>query len=135
MRTAVRRAARRVGRRGTVLCLKGTMALGYGYAQLADPPRTNTGYRLLLGLLPSHLLGWAWVLAGATALVCVPLRQGKDWPGFAAVCVVATGWAGASLASWWLYNNPRGWVGGVVFAAFGAVAAVVAGWPENEVGR
>lgn len=130
MRAAARRALRRVGRRGAILALKGLMSLLYGYSQLVQPIPNTTGIRLLLMALPSHGWAWAWVVAGSTALVCAPLREGRDWPGFAAVYLVASAWALSNLASWWLYGNSRGWITAVIWAAFGGVAAVAAAWPE-----
>jgi len=130
MRAAVHRAARRVGRRGAVLALKGVMALLYGYSQLVQPIPNTTGIRLLLELMPARCWGWAWVIAGCTALAGVGLRQGRDWAGFAAVYLMASTWALGNLASWWLYGNARGWVGALIWAAFGGVAVVVAAWPE-----
>jgi hypothetical protein len=135
MRAAAHRAARRVGRRGAVLALKGGMCALYGYAQLVQPNPNQVGIRLLLLLMPVRCWGWAWVIAGVIALVCVTLRQGRDWAGFAAVYLMASTWALGNLASWWLYGNTRGWVGALIWAAFGGVAAVVAAWPEPRPGE
>lgn len=130
MRAAARRAGHRVGRRGAILALKGTMALLYGYSQLIDPPTSSASIRLLLLGMPRHGWAWLWIAAGLTALACVPLRRGRDWPGFAAVYLVASAWASSALASWWLYDNQRGWVAALIWAAYGGVAAIVVGWPE-----
>jgi hypothetical protein len=132
MRAAVHRAAHRVGRRGAVLALKGVMSLLYGYSQLVQPIPNTTGIRLLLWLMPTHGWAWSWLVAGVVALLCAPLRQGRDWPGFAGVYLVASAWALSNLASWWLYGNTRGWISAVLFAAFGGVAAVAAAWPEPQ---
>lgn len=126
---AARAAVRRVGRRGAVLTCKGLMAALYGWGQVVDPPTTSS-VRLLTSVMPQRCWGWVWICAGVTALACVPLRQGRDWPGFAAIYLMASLWAGAQATGWWLYDNPRGWVGGIVFAAWGGVAAVIADWPE-----
>lgn len=130
MRAAAHRAARRVGRRGAVLSLKGVMCALYGYSLLVQPPVDRRGIRLLLDLMPLHWWGWAWIAAGVTAVVCAWRRQGTDWPGYPAVWMVVAPWALGSLASWWLYDNPRGWAGAAVWAAFGGVAAICAEWPE-----
>jgi hypothetical protein len=137
MGAAVHRAAHRVGRRGAVLALKGVMAALFGVSQLIQPIPNTSGIRLLLLLMPAHVWGWAWVVAGGVALACVPMRQGRDWPGFAAVYLMASTWALGNLASWWLYGNARGWISALIWAAFGGVAAVVAAWPEPrcEVGE
>lgn len=127
-----RRALHRVGRRGAILALKGLMAALFGVSQLVQPIPNTSGIRLLLMLMPAHAWGWAWVAAGCVALVCVPLRQGRDWAGFAAVYLMASAWSLSSLASWWLYGNERGWISALIWAAFGGVAAVVAAWPEPQ---
>lgn len=134
MRAAARRAARRVGRRGAVLSLKGVMCVLYGYSLLVQPPVDRRGIRLLLDLMPVQAWGWAWIAAGVTAVGCAWRRQGRDWPGFPAVLVVVVPWSMGSLASWWLYDNPRGWASAAIWAAFGGVTAIVAAWPEPERG-
>jgi hypothetical protein len=135
VRAAAHRIVHRVGRRGAVLACKGLMALLYGCSQLVAPIPNTAGIRLLLLALPPHVWAWTWVAAGAVALVCVPLPSGRDWPGFAAVYLVASAWALSNLASWWLYGNARGWISAVLFAAFGGVAAVAAAWPEPGDGQ
>lgn len=135
MRAAAHRAARRVGRRGAVLALKGTMALLYGYSQLVEPMANTASIRLLLLGLPQHGWAWMWMAAGGIALVSVPLRQGRDWLGFAALYLVASAWAFSALASWWLYDNPRGWITALIWAAYGGVAMIVAAWLEPTAGE
>jgi hypothetical protein len=127
---AARRTARRLGRRGAVLALKGVMCTVYGYSLLVQPPADTRGIRLLLDLMPLHWWAWAWIAAGCTAVVSAWLPQGRDWPGYPAVYAVAAPWSLGSLASWWLYDNPRGWAGAVVWGAFCGVALIVAEWPE-----
>jgi hypothetical protein len=130
MRAAAHRAARRVGRRGAILILKGIMSLLFGCSLLLQPLPNTIGIRLLLKLMPAHFWGWAWVVAGCIALTCAVLKPGRDWPGFAAVYLMSSSWALAYLTSWWLYGNSRGWITSIIFAAFGGVAAVAAAWPE-----
>lgn len=132
IRAAVHRAARRVGRRGAVLSLKGVMALVYGYSLLVQPPADTRGIRLLLDLMPLHAWAWVWIAAGVTAVVSAWRPAGRDWLGYPAIYLAAAPWALGSLASWWLYGNPRGWAGAVVWGAFCGVAAIVAEWPEPE---
>lgn len=69
MRAAVRRLATRLGRRGTILALKGTIAVLYGYGQLTQPVPDRSGLRLLLKLMPlgrvvkrSCLVDHGWVI-------------------------------------------------------------------------
>lgn len=134
MRAAARRAARRVGRRGAVLSLKGVMCVLYGYSLLVQPPVDRRGIRLLLDLMPVQAWGWAWIAAGVLAVGCAWRRQGRDWPGFPAVLLVVVPWSTGSLVSWWLYDNPRGWASAAIWAAFAGVTAIVAAWPEPQHG-
>ncbi|MFD0405632.1 hypothetical protein [Kitasatospora sp. NPDC127116] len=135
MRTAVHRAARRLGRRGAVLTFKGIMAAIYGYSLLVQPPQDTRGIRLLLDLMPLHAWGWVWIGAGLLAIGCAWRQPGRDWLGYPAICLVVAPWALGSLASWWLYDNPRGWASAVVWGAFGGVAAIAAEWPEPPHNR
>jgi hypothetical protein len=65
------------------------------------------------------------------ALTCAWLKEGRDWPGFTAVWLIATPWALGYFASWWpLGDNPRGWITACIFGAFGLVCLTVVGWPE-----
>lgn len=130
MRAAACRAGRRVGRRGAVLTLKGLMCALYGYSLVVQPPVDTRGIRLLLDLMPVQAWGWVWIAAGVVAMGCAWRRQGRDWPGFPAIFLVVGPWSFGSLASWWLYSNPRGWASSAIWAAFGGVAAIVAAWPE-----
>lgn len=134
MRAAAHRAARRVGRRGAVLTLKGLMCALYGYGLLVQPPSDTRGIRLLLDLWPLRAWGWVWVAAGVLAMGCAWLRQGRDWLGYPAILAVVAPWSLGALTSWWLYDNPRGWVSAVIWAAFGGVTAIVAAWPEPDHG-
>ena len=136
MRPAARRLGRRLGRRGALLALKGTIAVVYGYGQLVQPTSDRQGLTLLLKLGPLHFWGWAWIVAGVTALTCAWLPQRRDWPGYLAVWLIATPWAMGYLLSWWpLAESPRGWVPAVIFGAFGAVCLVAIGWEEPPRAR
>jgi len=134
IRAAVHRAARRVGRRGAVLILKGIMVLLYGYGLLVEPPADIRGIQLLLDLMPLHAWAWTWIAAGLMAIVSAWLPTGRDWLGFPAIYFVAAPWALGSLASWGLYDNPRGWVAAAIWGAFCGVAVVAAEWPEPSDG-
>ena len=131
MRAAARRLTRRLGRRGALLTMKGVIATLYGSGQLAEPVRDTRGLRLLLGLWPLEVWGWAWITAGAIALFCAWLPPRRDWPGFLAVWAITAPWSMSYLVAWWpLGEYPRGWVASLIFGAFGAVCLVAIGWQE-----
>lgn len=128
----VRRVARRVGHRGALLILLGTIALLYGVSLVTTPPVPNPpGLRLLLGVMGLHGWGATLAAAGAIAVLCAPLPPGRDWPGFAVLVLVWMPWSLSFLVSWWpAHENPRGWVSAIVFIAFAGVPAVGATWEE-----
>ncbi|MFK4100819.1 hypothetical protein ACI2L1_12230 [Streptomyces sp. NPDC019531] len=131
MRAAARQLGRRLGRRGALLTMKGTIASLYGYGQIAEPIRDRRGLCLLLKAMPLEAWGWAWIAAGVTALVCAWLPPRRDWPGFLAVWAITAPWSMAYLVAWWpLGEYPRGWVAALIFGAFGAVCLVAIGWDE-----
>ncbi|HEX5596100.1 MAG TPA: hypothetical protein VFX61_08830 [Micromonosporaceae bacterium] len=131
MRAAVRRLTRRLGRRGALLTLKGTIAVLYGYGQIVQPLPNPRGLHLLLKLMPIDAWGGVWIAAGVTALVCAWLPPRRDWPGFLAVWLIGSAWAMAYLVAWWpLDEYPRGWVPAAIFGAFGFVCLVAIGWDE-----
>lgn len=132
MRAVVRHTVRRVGHRGALLILLGVIALGYGVGLITNPPvPRSSGLRLLLGLMGLHGWGVTLAAAGAIAVACAPLQQGRDWPGFTALVLVWLPWSLSFLVSWWPGGeNPRGWVSCLIFAALAGVPAVGANWDE-----
>lgn len=129
---AVDRVARLVGHRGALLVLLGGIAVLYGVSLLTAPPTPQPmGLRFLLGLMDLDCWGVTLIAAGAVAVACAPLRQGRDWPGFTALVLVWAPWSLSYFVSWWPQgDNSRGWVTGAIFAIFAAVPAACAGWDE-----
>lgn len=134
MRAVVLRAARRLGHRGALLILLGTIALLYGVSLITTPPLPNPpGLRLLLGVMGLHGWGATLAAAGAVAILCSPLPHGRDWPGFAVLVLVWLPWSASFFVSWWPDgSNARGWVSAIVFVAFAGIPAVCATWPEPQ---
>lgn len=131
------RVARRLGRRGTVLTLKGLIATLYGYGQIVAPQPDRRGLHLLL-LTRIPLCAWAglWIAAGVVALACAWLGEDRDWPGFLAVWLISSSWSLSNFVAWWpLGLAPRGWIASVIFGAFGLVCLIVVGWTEPGRGR
>lgn len=121
-----------LGRRGAVLGAFGTVWLLYGYGQLVEPIPSTSTLRLVLKVAPIDVWAWAWIAAGVTAMVFAWLPRPVDWPGFVALYVLAVPWGLSNLMSWQPFgDNPRGWVGAAIWAAFIAVIRIVAGWEES----
>jgi hypothetical protein len=134
VRAVAHRVACRVGHRGALLILLGGIALLYGISLITTPPLPHPlGLHLLLGVMGLHGWGGTLAAAGVVAILCSPLKQGRDWPGFAVLVLVWLPWSLSFLVSWWpAHENPRGWVSALVFAALAGVPAVGAGWEEPE---
>lgn len=125
------RIRRRLGRRGSILLLKGIMASLVGLGLRLQPVPDRRGLRLLLHVMPEHGWGIVWMACGAVALICAWVGQDHDWPGFLAVWLISVPWSLTYLASWWpLGDNPRGWITACIFGAFGLVCLTVVGWRE-----
>lgn len=131
MRAVAHRAARILGRRGACLLSYGAIWAVIGYGQLISPQADQRGLTLLLHALPLHAWGWLWVTAGAVAAVCAFMPQGRDWPAFLALPLLAFAWTLSYLVAWWpLGVFPRGWVAAAVYGALAIPVLVVAGWRE-----
>lgn len=125
------RLRRRLGRRGAILLAFGAMWLLYGYSLLVEPVVSTASYRLLLKVAPMDAWAWAWIVAGSVAWACAWRRSPLDWPGFAALYMVAVPWGLSSLMSWQpLGDNPRGWISAAIWGALGGAITIVVGWPE-----
>lgn len=134
MRAVVRRIAHRVGHRGSMLILLGSVALLYGIGLVTLPPAPPPlGWRLLQHMMPMHCWGVTLMVTGAAAIACAPVRQGRDWPGWVALVLVWTPWSLSYLVSWWPQGeNPRGWITALLFAALAGMPAVGARWDEPD---
>lgn len=131
MRRAVRRLGRMLGRRGAILIAYGLVWSLYGFGQLAAPQPDQRGLTVLLHIWPMPVWAWAWITAGAIALIAAWLPQGRDWWGFLALVVIVIPWTLAYLVSWWPLNEfPRGWIAAAVWAAIAVPIIVAAGWAE-----
>ncbi|MET8172857.1 hypothetical protein [Streptomyces clavifer] len=128
-----RRLIHHVGRRGAILLLLGGLVTLYGVGQLARPLPDTSGLRVLLIVMDLDCWSWTWIAAGVLAMGCAFLPEGWDWPGFTGLCLATAPWSASFLMSWWpLGENPRGWISAAVFAAFGAIPLVIAGWDEPD---
>lgn len=127
----LRRAARRLGRRGGFLLAFGSLWALYGFGQLMEPLPDTSGIQLLLHAWPLDIWAWCWIACGLTAVTAAPQPQGRDWYGFPALLLIVAPWMCSYLVSWWpLGDNPRGWVTALIWAVAAVPVIVVAGWRE-----
>jgi len=123
--TGHRRLMHRLGRRGAALTFFGILDLAIA-ASLVGPvaPTTRAAAELM------SPWAWAGLWASVAALCFVGAWVRWDHYAFTAAIAMKVIWSGEVLASWLLYDAQRGWLGAVVWAAFAAFIAVIAGWPE-----
>jgi hypothetical protein len=130
---AVRRLTHLVGRRGAILLVLGGLVTMYGAGQLSDPLPDQRGIRLLLMVMDLDCWSWTWIAAGLLAMGCAFLPEGWDWPGYTGLWLATIPWALSFFAYWWpLDDNPRGWISGAIFAAFGTIPLIIVGWGEPD---
>lgn len=123
-------ARRQLGRRGAVLSSLGLVWVCYGYAQISAPQPNQSGLRLLL-FMPLWAWGMVWIVSGSLAFAAAWMPGRRDWWGYPALAVVVLPWTLAYMASWWpLHDNPRGWIGALIWTALVVPVLVVAGWDE-----
>ncbi|HEX4812078.1 MAG TPA: hypothetical protein VFV66_04940, partial [Nonomuraea sp.] len=120
----VARVSRRVGRRGASLAFVGLLSLVVA-ASLAFPP---PGPRNLPGLVPPVVWAGAWCVVGVLCLTQAFVRS--DRVAFAAATALLLLYGLIHLVSFVTGDNPRGWVAGGVWLAFGGWIALIATWPE-----
>jgi PAS domain S-box-containing protein len=124
------RVLHRIGRRGASLAFVGLLCLAIS-ASLAFPPdaqRAAPGYAALAAIAPLGVWALAWCATGALCLVQMFLRS--DRIAFAAATALLLLYGLVYLISTFTGDNPRGWVGGAVWLAFGGWIALIATWPE-----
>lgn len=132
--TLLRRFGLHVGRRGAFLILFGAVYALIGYSYLTLSPVSETAVRhalrLALNVAPLPVWGWAWITAGAVAMLCGACCTGRKAVGFAAAVVLPALWAVVYVAAWLVGDIARGWVSAAIYAALAAAVAVIAGMPE-----
>jgi hypothetical protein len=124
-----------VGRRGTALLTYAALDITVGLRLATARPDAAAFYAWLDGPAPL----WAWSVPWlAVAAVCtVGAFGGRDKAAFTSAIGIKVLWCSLYLSGWALGEVPDGWVNGAVWAAFGMVVWLVAGWPEpvNGEGR
>ncbi|SEG76903.1 PAS domain S-box-containing protein [Nonomuraea solani] len=120
----------RIGRRGASLAFIGLLCLVIA-ASLEFAPaaqRATPGYATLAAIAPLSVWAVAWCATGALCLVQMFVRS--DRIAFAVATALLLLYGLVYLLSTFSGENPRGWVGGAVWLAFGGWIALIATWPE-----
>lgn len=125
-----KRAAHRLGRRGTFLLFLTLLDLLYALS-LAFPPaeaRQSASTRYVAAVAPLECWASLWLAVG---LICaVGAFSRRDQWAFAAAAALKVLW-GVTFAAGWLFAGlERGWVAGVIWLAFAAFVYLIASWPE-----
>jgi len=129
-RRAFTRVLHRIGRRGASLAFVGLLSLAIA-ASLAYVPadqRVAPGYAMLASIAPLRAWALVWCATGALCLVQMFMRS--DRVAFAVATALLLLYGLVYLFSTFTGVNPRGWVGGAVWLAFGGWIALIATWPE-----
>lgn len=127
--SALMRIAHRIGRRGCYLLFLALLDLVIAYsmtpfAVVAQLPL----YHYISQYLP--IQAWAGIWAGVGVICGIQAFARRDHFGFAVATLLKFTWSALSIAAWTSTDIPRGWLGGVVWLAFGAMTAIIASWPE-----
>ncbi|MEV0382829.1 PAS domain S-box protein [Nonomuraea sp. NPDC050643] len=130
LRRAITRVLHRIGRRGASLAFVGLLCLVIA-ASLEFAPATQRaapGYTTLAAVAPLTVWAVVWCVTGVLCLVQMFMRS--DRMAFAAATALLLLYGLVYLVSTFTGENPRGWVGGAVWLAFGGWIALIATWPE-----
>ncbi|MGN9837668.1 PAS domain S-box protein [Nonomuraea sp. H19] len=127
---AVARVVHRIGRRGASLAFVGLLCLAIAVSLAFAPAdqRATPSYAMLASVAPLTVWALAWGVIGTLCLVQTFMRS--DRVAFAAATALLLLYGLVYLLSTFTGDNPRGWVGGAVWLAFGGWLALIATWPE-----
>ncbi len=132
---AAKRGAAQIGRRGASLLFLGLLAFVLAASLLFAPPelKNSPNYQMLIRIAPLEVWAGSWTASGILCWIQAFARQDRIAFAFA-------------TAMWWTYGiatfigvitgiNPRGWVGGLIWMAFGGWINLIATWPETPRGE
>lgn len=129
----------RIGRRGAFLVLMGTayifLGYGYGYIDVPDATVSQLGLPLMIAEAVGindglRFWGTLWILAGVASVFNAWWPPGRDAFGFMALEGFALMWATLNIVGDVLLDAQRGWVVGVIFAAWAASVLIVSGMSD-----
>jgi hypothetical protein len=130
----------RIGRRGAILLVLGTMDILYGSAivyGVTHPrnPRFTSGVwwpvstdRVLL--LPTQWWGWIWLAAGIFLLTGVAARN--DSVQYSVAVFIKASWAFAAIFHVFRSDAPGLWGISSVYIAWALVTYICSGWSEDH---
>lgn len=121
-------AGHRVGRRGCYLAFLALLDGVVAYSLTFPEVRLVPLYRYAATLMP--LNGWVTLWAAVGVVCAAQAFARKDHIAFGAAALLKIGWGAVNLSAWLAGDVPRGWVGGMIWMAFGATTAIIASWPE-----
>lgn len=122
----VQTLTQRVGRRGAALLFFALLDVIYSVSLLSAPP--GGPYRFLASMLPMAVWASLWGMVGLLCAAQAFMRT--DRLAFAAAALIKVVWGVVQLLGWLIGDLDRGYVSAVVWLAFSAFVAVIAGWPE-----
>lgn len=119
------RVSARIGRRGAALLFFTLLDVVYAAALLTAPLPLTPQYMWMTEIapLPVWAAGWA-----ATAAICALYAfRAYDTPAFVAAVALKVAWGLTTFFGWLAGQVDRGWVLTVIWLAFAAFVALIAG--------
>lgn len=118
------KVCRKIGHRGSFLLFLSLLDFLYGYGLMTSPaPR-------LIGIVPFHVWGIIWLIAGA--VLAVGAFAKRDRIAFGVAATLKAAWA-AQWIMLTVYDDTKihnAWMNVVLWAAFSGLVVVVSTWPE-----
>lgn len=126
------RLRRRIGRRGAALLVFAFIDVVLGWSLIDPTTQAQTAalpvYRATVEVAPLTVWGCLWILVGLACMAQAPARF--DGIGFGVAIGIKVVWAGCFVASWLVFDAPRGWLGAATWAVIAALVYLIARWPE-----
>jgi hypothetical protein len=126
----------RIGRRGAVLQVLSVAFAAYGYSLIALTRETEAALPVdvMAWVFPIDVWGGAWLATAVVGLYASFRAKANAMYAYALYTGMASFWGLGMLASHFLQEpyDPRGWVAGAVFSAFGVLLLIISGWREGE---